>query len=76
MLAGLNLSAAAGRNIVNGEERGIVLAEADLASIVLLNEDQKIAEQLEEEFLGRPPKTHPAWTGQAHGRGQRPSPRR
>src|SRR5262249_35766746 len=40
------------------------------------SEDQKSAEQLEEEFHGRPPKTHPAWTGQAHGRGQRPSPRR
>ena len=39
----------------------------DDAVEAVINEDEKIAEQLEEEFNGRPPKTPPAWTGQAHG---------
>jgi hypothetical protein len=33
----------------------------------VINEDEKIAEQLGEELHGSPPKTHQAWTGQAHG---------
>ena len=43
------------------------VAMNDDAVETVINEDEKIAEQLEEEFHGRPPKTHPAWTGQAHG---------
>jgi len=39
----------------------------DDAIKAVINQDKKIAEQLEEEFHGRPPKTHPAWTGQARG---------
>src|SRR6516165_3689911 len=43
------------------------VAVNDNAVEAVINEDEKIAEQLDEELHGRPPKTHPAWTGQAHG---------
>ena len=42
------------------------VAMYDDAVETVINENEKITEQLEEEFHGRPPKTHPAWTGQAH----------
>ena len=41
----------------------------DLPFPLLADEDHKIAEQLDEVFHGRPPKTDQAWTGQAHGEG-------
>jgi hypothetical protein len=47
--------------------RGERWGEDDNAIEAVINEDEKIAEQLDEGFHGRPPKTYPAWTGQAHG---------
>jgi hypothetical protein len=46
------------------------VAVNDNAIEAVINEDKKIAEQLDEEFHGHPPKTHQTWTGPAHGRGQ------
>jgi hypothetical protein len=46
------------------------VAVNDNAVEAVINEDEKIAEQLGEKFHGRSPKTHQAWSGQAHGRRQ------
>ena len=43
------------------------IAVNDNAIEAVINEDEKIAEQLGEQLHDRPPKTHQAWTGQAHG---------
>ena len=43
------------------------VAVDDNAVEAVINEDEKITEQLDEEFHGRPPQTHQTWTGQAHG---------
>jgi len=54
----------------SGRERPLKTAQVamdDNAIEAVINEDEKITEQLDEGFHGRPPKTHPAWTGQAHG---------
>jgi hypothetical protein len=48
----------------------------DNAIEAVINEDEKIAEQLGEQLHDRSPKTHQAWTGQAHGRRQGLSSRR
>jgi hypothetical protein len=50
-----------------GSRQAAQVTMNDNAIEAVIDENEKIAEQLEEEFHGRPPKTHPAWTGQAHG---------
>src|SRR5215471_17357817 len=50
-----------------GPRKAAQVAVDDNAIEAVINEDEKIAEQLDEGFHGRPPKTHSAWTGQAHG---------
>ena len=53
-----------------GPRKAAQVAVDDNAIEAVINEDEKIAEQLDEGFHGRHPKTHPTWTGQAHGRRQ------
>jgi hypothetical protein len=48
-----------------GPRQAAQVAMNDNAVEAVINEDKKIAEQLEEEFHGRPQKTHPAGTGPA-----------
>jgi hypothetical protein len=43
------------------------IAMNDNAIEAVIDEDEKIAEQLGEQLHDRPSKTHQAWTGQAHG---------
>lgn len=52
-----------------GSRQPAQVAVDDNAIEAVIDEDNKIAEQLDEQFHGRPPKTHQAWTGQAHGEG-------